>query len=88
MEYNNVSRIATTDDVKDFFNHLVNERRVNFHPNDRFEDHVSCGDGCNTFSKEEYIVYNRLMDESFDVCEKYGADIYAIGLDFMQNAIE
>lgn len=86
MEYNKESRIAAVDDVKDFFNHLVNERRVNFHPDDRFEDYVSCDDGSNTFS-EESVVYNRLMDESFDVCEKYGADIYAIGFEFMQNAI-
>ena len=31
--------------------------------------------------------YNHLMDDSFDVCEKNGADIYAIELDYMQKAM-
>ncbi len=87
MKYNNDSKIATIDDVKEFFHHLVCECNLNFHPNDRFEDYVSCGDGSNTFSQEECAVYNRLMDESFDVCEKNGVDIYAIGLELMQDAL-
>ena len=87
MQYNSESKIATIDDVKEFFHHLVSERNLNFHPDDRFEDYVSCDDGSNTFSREECSVYNRLMDESFDVCEKNGVDIYAIGLELMQKAL-
>ena len=87
MQYNNETRITSVDDVKEFFHHLVGERNLNFHPDDRFEDYVSCDDGSNTFSQEECSVYNRLMDESFDVCEKNGVDIYAIGLDLMQKAL-
>ena len=87
MQYNKETRITSVDDVKAFFHHLVNERNLNFHPDDRFEDYVSCGDGSNTFSQEECSVYNRLMDESFDVCEKNGVDIYAIGLELMQKAL-
>ena len=87
MQYNSESKIATIDDVKKFFHHLVSERNLNFHPDDRFEDYVSCDDGSNTFSQEECSVYNRLMDESFDVCEKNGVDIYAIGLELMQDAL-
>ena len=87
MQYNNETRITSVDDVKEFFHHLVSERNLNFHPDDRFEDYVSCDDGSNTFSQEECSVYNRLMDESFDVCEKNGVDIYAIGLELMQKAL-
>ena len=87
MQYNKETRITSVDDVKAFFHHLVNERNLNFHPDDSFEDYVSCDDGSNTFSLEECSVYNRLMDESFDVCEKNGVDIYAIGLELMQKAL-
>ena len=87
MQYNNETRITSVDDVKEFFHHLVSERNLNFHPDDRFEDYVSCDDGSNTFSQEECSVYNRLMDESFDVCEKNGVDIYAIGLELIQKAL-
>ena len=87
MQYNRESKIATIDDVKEFFHHLVSERNLNFHPDDRFEDYVSSDDGEASFSQEECAVYNRLMDESFDVCEKNGVDIYAIGLERMQKVL-
>lgn len=87
MQYNKKSRISTADDVRGFFNFLVNERKVNLHPDDRFEDYLSCESRNNMFSQEECAVYNRLMDESFEVCEKNGADIYAIGLGIMQKAL-
>ncbi len=51
MKYNDDSRIATANDVK------------------------------------ECAVYNHLMNECFEVCEKNGADIYAIGLELMQGAL-
>ena len=70
-----------------FFQHLVTERSLSFHPDDRFEDYVSCDDGSNIFSEKECAIYNRLMDECFEVCEKNGANIYAIGLAFMQKAL-
>ncbi len=87
MKYNNDSKVTTADDVKEFFRHLVNDRMVNFHPDDRFEDYVSCEDGSKTFTQEECVVYNHLMDECFEVCEKNGVDIYAIGLELMQDAL-
>lgn len=87
MQYNKESKIATVDDVKEFFQHLINDRKLNFHPDDRFEDYVSHTDRSNTFSQEECVIYNRLMDESFNTCEKSGEDIYAIGVELMQKAI-
>lgn len=81
MQYNRESKIATVSDVKDFFLHLVCERSLYFCPDDRFEGYISSHDGKRLFTQEECAIYNRLMDESFDVCEKNGADIYAIGLE-------
>lgn len=87
MKYNNDSKITIVDDVKELFRHLVNDRMVNFHPDDRFEDYVSREDGSKTFTQEECVVYYHLMDECFEVCEKNGVDIYAIGLELMQDAL-
>ena len=51
-------------------------RKVNFHPDDMFEDYVSC-EGCiNTFTIAECAIYNRLMDESFKVCKREGVDFW------------
>lgn len=84
MQYNKKMKLVSLDDVNEFFHHLVDERRVNVHPDDSFEDYVS-EDGDTPFSQEECAVYNRLMGESFDICEKNGADIYAIGLEYVQK---
>ena len=84
MTYNIDSHIKSVEDVKAFFHHLVDERKVNFHPDDNFADYINYEDKTPTFTEYEVIVYNILMDESFIVCEKVGIDIYAIGLDELQ----
>ena len=86
MQCTKESKIVNVADAKEFFSHLVYERQVAFHPDDRFEDYIS-EDGHNTFSQEECDIYNRLMDDCFDVCEKNGADIYALGLEIMRKAM-
>ena len=88
MNYNSNSHIVTVKDVETFFHHIVSERKVNFHPDDMFEDYVSCEGGLNTCILEECALYNRLMDESFEVCKKEGTDIYEIGLEELQTSLE
>ena len=88
MTYTSESHIKSVKDVKTFFHHIVSERKVNFHPDDMFEDYVSCEGGINTFTLGECAIYNRLMDESFAVCNNEGVDIYAIGLEELQTALE
>lgn len=87
MTYSANSHIKTVKDVETFFHHIVFERKVNFHPDDMFEDYVSCEGGINTFTIEECAIYNRLMDESFKVCSQNGLDIYTIGLELLQNRL-
>ena len=87
MTFNNESHIRTVEDVKAFFHHLVDERKLNFHPDDNFADYISYEDKTPSFSEEEVSVYNRLMEESFDVCEKTDADVYEIGFDVLRPAI-
>ena len=50
MTYNIDSHIKSVEDVNTFFHHIVSERKVNFHPDDMFEDYVSCEGGINTFT--------------------------------------
>ena len=78
MIYGKENHILSTKDVETFFHHLVYERKVNFHPDDMFEDYVSCEGGINTFTIDECAIYNRLMDECF---------IYSIGLKELQTAL-
>lgn len=77
----------SVNDVKTFFHHIVSERKVNFHPDDMFENYVSCEGGINTFTLGECAVYNRLIDESFAICVNEGVNIYEIGLEERQEAL-
>ena len=87
MTYTSESHIKTVKDVETFFHHIVSERKVNFHPDDMFEDYVSC-EGCiNTFTFGECAVCNRFIDESFAICENEGVNIYEIGLEERQEAL-
>ena len=79
MTYTAASHINSVKDVEVFFHHLVDERKVNFHPDDDFANYICLADKTPSFSAEEVTVYNRLMDESFDVCDKADVDIYDIG---------
>lgn len=88
MQYNSQSHIIHLKDVVYFFEHLLYERHLSFHPDDDFNDYVSMETGENTFSKEEAKIYNRLMEESFEVCEINDTEIYSIGLASMRRLID
>lgn len=87
MIYTNESHIKSVKDVEAFFHHIVFERKVNFHPDNMFEDYVSCEGGINTFTLAECAIYNHLMDECFAVCKNEDVDIYGIGLEELQTAL-
>jgi hypothetical protein len=88
MTYTAASHINSVKDVEVFFRYLVVERKVNFHSDDDFANYVSLKDHTPTFSDEEVAIYNRLMDESFEVCKKASVDIYGIGMDEFQQLFE
>lgn len=72
--------INLPEDVGRFFFWLVFECRVNFHPDDDFADYVCEATGEATFTKEQAEKYNGVMERCFEVCEKYGRDIYEIAI--------
>ncbi len=88
MKYNSQSHITKLTEVVIFFEHLLYERKVSFHPDDDFVEYVSSDTGEPSFTSEEVAVYNNLMNESFDVCEKAGVEIYSIGLASMMRLID
>lgn len=79
MTYNVDSHIRSVEDVKAFFHYLVDERKLNFHPDDDFADYVNYEDNTPTFTKAEVELYNSLMEEAFSACDAAGIDIYEIG---------
>ena len=84
-QYTNDSHITKAEDVRDFFSHLVNDLGINFHSDDDFKNYVSYTTGERTMDDEQAELYNRLMDESFDVC---GDDVYEIGCDLLLERLK
>ena len=77
MQYNKDSHINNVDDVRKFFHYIVEERNVNFNPDDMFRDYM-LADGSNAFTPEECEIYNHLVEEAFKICDKENVDIYEI----------
>lgn len=86
MKYNNEFHLITVEDVQSFFKHLTSERKVNFHPDEPFEQYVDIDTHEPTFTEKECELYNRLMDEAFEICDKSNVDIYSIGLSHLRNS--
>ena len=79
MKYSPNDHITSVKDLETFFDYLLLDRKLNFHPDDRFENYINLETKEPSFTPSECELYNRLMDEAFDLCEKKGADIYEIG---------
>ena len=87
MFYTSNNHITSLKDVEAFFHHLVAERKLSFHPDDDFADYI-CIDGKTLpFSNDEVSLYNRLMDETFSVCDAESVDIFEIGSNELYNAL-
>ncbi len=84
MEYTSESHISTVEEVTLFFHHIVFDRHIEFHPDDDFSEYVG-----NDFASEEVELYNRLMQESFTVCEGMeDPDIYDMGWEQLASGFE
>ena len=85
VKYTHESRITTVEEAKDFFHHIVYDLDINFHPDDDFKDYVSISTSERTLDDEQAELYNRLMEESFDVC---GDEVYDICCDLLKERLQ
>ena len=72
-----IAEILSIPDVELFMKQLV-EEGTNAHPDDDFYDYVHMETGQPTYAPEEAEIRNRLMEQSFEVCESAGQDIYSV----------
>ena len=75
--------INTPENVKFYFQTLVDDLSLYFHPNDNFADYTLKGTKKLLFTEEEAKKHNDLMNKCFEVCEKNKVDIYQIGLNVL-----
>ena len=76
-----LNKIESVDQVKTFFTYLVEVDNLSFHPDDDFNDYE-------LQAPELIDLYNRLMDESHDVCEENEVDIYEIAFEVLKPKLQ
>lgn len=83
-----LTKINTIDDVKAFFTHVVEIIGDEWHPDDDFSFYTDKKTKEPLFTPEEIALYNRLLAECFEVCEKADEDIYDLGWEIIEKSIE
>lgn len=78
------SHITTREEVSLFFRHIVFDLNINFHPDDDFRDYVNQETDIRTMDDDTAELYNRLMNEAFEVC---GDEVYEIGYDIQKERL-
>lgn len=74
--------IKTPHDVAQFFMWLAFDCHLNFHPDDNI---IECLDESDepVFTDKQCDMYNDIMDQCFEVCEKFDRNIYTIASSIM-----
>lgn len=71
-------QINTLKDIETFVNLLVNEEKLNFHPDTPFEDYVYIKSGKLVYSSQEAQHRNRLLNQAFELGNKLGVDTHEL----------
>ena len=87
VKYTSDSHITTVEEVEAFFRHIVYDLDINFHPDDDFRDYVNTTTGERSMNDEQAQLYNRLMDEAFEVCGNEDL-VYGIGCNLLKERLK
>jgi len=70
--------IKSIEDVQNFFQILVTSYGLTLHPDDPFSEYINLETKEPFFTQKQAILFDRLMNESFMICNKEGYDIYLL----------
>ena len=72
-----MSTVGNLEQVRAFFRALLENERLNFHPENTFSNYVVFGGGP-AYSDEQAVHRDLLMGQSFEVCNKLNLDTCAV----------
>jgi len=76
------------DDVKHWFEFLIEDLDISIHPDNPFEDYINNEEPSEpTFDAETAALLNQKMEQAFLICTCSGRDIYEIGMDITRKAL-
>ena len=79
--------INTVNEVKAFFEFLIEQKSLSFHPDTDFSEYISVESEEATFSSQEVTHYNKLMDTCFSICESNTVDIYDLSMIICKSSV-
>jgi len=80
--------LKDADDVKHWFEFLIEDLDISIHPDNPFEDYINNEEPCEpTFDAETAALLNQKMEQAFLICTFSGRDIYEIGMDITRKAL-
>jgi len=80
--------IKTKGDVEKFMKFCTDYIGIGFHPDTPFEDYINKDTDKATFSEEQSRIFNKAMEQSFEVAKKEKIDLYGIGIDYFQKKFD
>ena len=80
--------LKDADDVKHWFEFLIEDLDISIHPDNPFEDYINNEEPSEpTFDAETAALLNQKMEQAFLICTCSGRDIYEIGMDITRKAL-
>lgn len=73
-----LTSINSIQDVKEFVRILMIDENLNFHPDTPFEDYINLNTNQPTYSTEEAILRNNLLQEAFTLSDTLGVDTHEL----------
>ena len=86
IKYTENDRLRTLDEVKAFFEYLVKDLSVSFHPDESFHETVDYKTGEPTFSDADADILDNLMNDASSGCVSEGKDIYELSWEVLRKA--
>lgn len=76
-----ITTITDLEEVKSFFISLIEEENLNFHPDEDFNNYINLDSKLPTYTDEEAMRLNGLLEKCFEICEKERIDIYNLSME-------
>lgn len=83
----NPTQVNTVTDIENWFTHLIDTEKLNFHPDTPFEDYILYGTNEQVYSEEQATELNDRMQRCFEVAENAGTDVYEIGIPILFRSL-
>lgn len=80
-----IQTIKTKNDLRALLTEVISYLGWAFHPDDSMTDYVRRDTGEPSYTLEEAVKLDNLMDEAFDFCEQHGIDIYELSMEISKE---